>query len=91
MKSVGIVIPAYNESKNIIKLLKTIKKKINCLIVIVDDSPNLKTQKINRAKKGMEKALIILRTSHLYLTNGLNLQLTGVLRIERLNDSYRFI
>ena len=46
MKSIGIVIPAYNEKKNIIKLIKAIRRKINCVIIIVDDSTNLETQKI---------------------------------------------
>ena len=32
MKSIGIVIPAYNENENIIKLLKSIRKNLNCLI-----------------------------------------------------------
>lgn len=46
MKSIGIVIPAYNENENIIKLLKSIRKNLNCLIIIVDDSSNLNTKKI---------------------------------------------
>lgn len=46
MKSVGIVIPAYNESENIVKLIRTIRKCLKCLIIIVDDSSNLKTKKI---------------------------------------------
>jgi len=46
MKSIGIVIPAYNENENIIKLLKNIRKKLNCLIIIVDDSANLNTKKV---------------------------------------------
>ena len=46
MKSIGIVIPAYNEKENILKLIKAIRRKINCIIIIVDDSTNLETQKI---------------------------------------------
>ena len=46
MKSIGIVIPAYNEKENIIKLIKAIRRKINCVIIVVDDSTNLETQKI---------------------------------------------
>ena len=43
-KNIGIVIPAYNEEKNIIKLVKKIKNKIkNSSIIIVDDSANKKT------------------------------------------------
>ena len=46
MKSVGIVIPTYNEKENILKLVQSIRKKLNCIIIIVDDSPNLETKKI---------------------------------------------
>ena len=46
MKSIGIVIPAYNENENIIKLLNNIRKKSNYLIIIVDDSSNLNTKKV---------------------------------------------
>ena len=45
MKSVGIVIPTYNEKENILRLLNNIRSKLNCLIVIVDDS---KDQEIKR-------------------------------------------
>ena len=37
MKKIGIVIPAFNEDKNIINLIKQIKKRINCTVLIVDD------------------------------------------------------
>tara|TARA_B100000575_G_C23124160_1_gene651031 strand:- start:1723 stop:2445 length:723 start_codon:yes stop_codon:yes gene_type:complete len=46
MKSIGIVIPAYNEKENILKLIKGIRKYLDCLIIIVDDSSNTDTQKI---------------------------------------------
>ena len=46
MKSVGIIIPAYNEKENILKLVQSIRKKLNCIIIIVDDSPNLETKKL---------------------------------------------
>ena len=46
MKSIGIVIPAYNEKENILKLIKAIRRKIYCIIIIVDDSTNFETQKI---------------------------------------------
>ncbi len=46
MKSIGIVIPAYNEKENILKLIKAIRRKIYCIIIVVDDSTNLETQKI---------------------------------------------
>lgn len=43
--SIGIVIPCYNEEKNIFKLIKQLKKKIkkDCKIIVIDDSKkNLK-------------------------------------------------
>ena len=46
MSDIGIVIPAYNEEKNIIKLIREIRKYINCYIVIVDDSENDNTEKV---------------------------------------------
>ena len=44
MSNIGIVIPAYNEEKNIIKLVKEIRKNLNTYIVVVDDSKNNKTE-----------------------------------------------
>lgn len=46
MSNIGIVIPAYNEEKNIIKLIREIRKYINCYIVIVDDSEHNSTEKV---------------------------------------------
>lgn len=46
MKSVGIVVPAYNEKENILKLINGIRKYLDCIIIIVDDSNNNDTQKI---------------------------------------------
>ena len=46
MKSTGIVIPAYQEAENILTLIRRIRKKINCLIIVVDDSPDLKIKEI---------------------------------------------
>ena len=51
MKKIAIVIPAYNEDKNLIKLIKEIRKKTKSIIVIVDDSKNLKTKKIINSNK----------------------------------------
>ena len=51
MKKIAIVIPAYNEEKNLIKLIKEIRKKTKSIIVIVDDSKNLKTKKIINLNK----------------------------------------
>ena len=45
MKSIGIVIPAYKEAENIINLIKKIRKNLKCLIIVVDDSPDLQTKK----------------------------------------------
>jgi dolichol-phosphate mannosyltransferase len=46
MKSLGIVVPAYNEKENILKLINGIRKYSDCIIIIVDDSNNNDTQKI---------------------------------------------
>ena len=55
MKSIGIVIPTYNERENILKLIKEIRKKLNCIIIVVDDSPDFATYEI--LKKGKIKNL----------------------------------
>jgi dolichol-phosphate mannosyltransferase len=47
----AIIIPAYNEEKNLIKLIKKINKYISALIVIVDDSQNDKTKKLFKRRK----------------------------------------
>ena len=46
MKTIGIVIPAYNEKENILKLIKGIRRYLNCVILVVDDSYDKSTQKI---------------------------------------------
>jgi len=52
MNKVGIVIPAYNEEKNIEKLIKNIKKYLHKpYMVLVDDSNGYKTSKIIKDKK----------------------------------------
>ena len=51
MKSVGIVIPAYKEAENILSLIRKIRKNLYCLIIIVDDSPDLETKKIIHKSK----------------------------------------
>ena len=51
MSNIGIVIPAYHEEKNIIKLIKHIRKYTNSYIVIVDDSENDRTEVIIKHKK----------------------------------------
>ena len=66
--SIGIVIPCYNEEKNILKLIKQLKKKIkkDHRIVIIDDSKNnlkIKIKKvlyIHRKKKlGRGSAVLV--------------------------------
>jgi dolichol-phosphate mannosyltransferase len=49
--NIAIVVPAFNESENLFKLIKLIKKYINAEIIIVDDSINDKTEKIIINKK----------------------------------------
>ena len=51
MKSIAIVIPAYNEKENILRLVQSIRKKLNCIIVIVDVSSDLITKKIIKKVK----------------------------------------
>ena len=46
MNKIGIVIPAYNEKENILKLIKGIRKYLNCIILIVDDSKDRDIKKI---------------------------------------------
>ncbi len=46
MNKIGIVIPAYNEKENILKLIKGIRKYLNCIILIVDDSKDKDIKKI---------------------------------------------
>ena len=46
MSSIGIVIPAYNEKENILKLIKSIRRFLNCIIIIVDDSNDTETKSI---------------------------------------------
>lgn len=48
---IAVIVPAFNESKNILKLILLIKKYINSEIIIVDDSINNETEKIIKNKK----------------------------------------
>ncbi len=51
MSNIGIVIPAYNEEKNVIKLSRKIKKILKSYVIIIDDSEDNKTEKkIKKAK-----------------------------------------
>lgn len=49
--NIAIIIPAYNEERNIIKLIKEIKKYIKPTIVIVDDSNNNLTKDLFKKKR----------------------------------------
>ncbi len=46
MNKIGIVIPTYNEKENILKLVKRIRRYLDCIILIVDDSNDLSIKKI---------------------------------------------
>ena len=63
MKSISIIIPTYNESKNIILLVKKISyslKEINWEIIFVDDnSPDKTSQKIHSIKKKYKNIRVI--------------------------------
>ena len=48
---IAVIVPAFNESENILKLIFLIKKYINSEIIIVDDSINNETEKIIQKKK----------------------------------------
>ena len=53
MNNLLIIIPAYNEGKNLIELLKKIKSEnANWNIIIVDDSENFETNKLIDNYKG---------------------------------------
>jgi len=49
--NIAIIVPTFNESENLFKLTKLIKKCINAEIIIVDDSINDKTEKVIINKK----------------------------------------
>ena len=47
----AIIIPAFNEDKNLINLINKINQSISALIIIVDDSANFKTKKLFKKRK----------------------------------------
>ena len=67
MKSIGIVIPAYNEKDNILNLVKGIRKKLSCIIVIIDDSSNIDIKKILQVIIISSISMIIWELGHPYI------------------------
>ena len=52
LNQIAIIIPTYNEEKNIERLIKNIKLYVgNVLIIVVDDSSNNKISTIIKKKK----------------------------------------
>jgi glycosyltransferase involved in cell wall biosynthesis len=49
--NIAIIVPAFNESENLFKLTKLIKKCINAAIIIGDDSIHDKTETVIINKK----------------------------------------
>ena len=60
--NISVIVPAYNESSNIKKLLKEIKLNIKSQIIIVDDSNNNLTK--NFLKKKKKKIIYIKRNKN---------------------------
>ena len=51
-KKIAIIIPTFNEEKNINRLIISIRKfLLKSFIYVIDDSKNLKTKKILKGKK----------------------------------------
>ena len=51
LKNIGVIIPAYNEEKNVERLINSIKKNLsNPFIFLVDDSSGYKTSNIIKKK-----------------------------------------
>ena len=51
-KKIAIIIPTFNEEKNINRLITSIRKfLLKSFIYVIDDSKNLKTKKILKGKK----------------------------------------
>ena len=62
-KKIAIIIPTFNEEKNINRLITSIRKfLLKSFIYVIDDSKNLKTKKILKEKK---KIKIIKKTKKL--------------------------
>ena len=54
-KKIAVIIPTFNEEKNISKLIVSIRKSLlKSIIYVIDDSRNLKTKKILKGKKNIK-------------------------------------
>ena len=82
-KNIGIVIPTFNEEKNIVKLIKTIKSKFkDSLIVIVDDSLHKKIW--NLIKKNKLKVSYIYRGKKLGRGSAVRIGLKKLLKNKKI-------
>ena len=54
-KKIAIIIPTFNEEKNINRLITSIRKfLLKSFIYVIDDSKNFKTKKILKGKKNIK-------------------------------------
>ena len=54
-KKIAVIIPTFNEEKNISKLIASIRKfLLKSFIYVIDDSKNLKTKNILKGKKNIK-------------------------------------
>ena len=78
-KNIAIIIPAYNEEKNLLKLVKSIRKNIDSYIVIVDDSVSYKTAKLFK-KNNFKNLLFIHRKKKLGRGSAVTLGLKKIIK-----------
>ena len=83
-KNIAIIIPAYNEEKNLLKLVKSIRKNIDSYIVIVDDSVNYKTAKLFK-KNNFKNLLFIHRKKKLGRGSAVTLGLKKIIKKKEIN------
>ncbi len=66
LKNISLIIPAYNESKNIPLVVKGIRKEFpNSRIIVVDDSPEPESKKTSDALRGFRNLDVISRKKKL--------------------------
>jgi len=66
LKNINLIIPAYNESKNIPMVIKGIRKEFpNSRIIVVDDSREPESSKTRNALKGFKNVDVISRKKKL--------------------------